>query len=583
MSVLILSLSALLPSFADRKVYAHGPGPGSCGNEYEYTLESMTIDNGVHRFDILAEQDNVFLFNANNEDGYDVTFSAHTASQSRDGNTQNGSLWYHHFAFGFGLGVCVYDVGPDQDVTVTIPNIVSSQASSDPNIDEDNISIGPVQWDFNYLDVVVEYHVNYYTKANFPADTGISRVTIVARDTNNTDWNNNQINGLYVNLTHNGQLVDSGFTPVTFTLENNKEYKIGAANYGQYEFYYWQQAWNRGVIMPIKTAETTEALFFANYVTRDEQPTDPSPTTSELTVNTEDRSSGNPINGYWTVLSQGGSTVETGFSPAAFTLDNGENYVVSVADYGQYVFDYWEDTGSTARDRSISISSDAAITAVYRNVNESPTPPDEEEEDGDTTPGGQSAMTVRTIDSGSNSEISGYYTILYDDNGAVLETEFSPATFDVTSEQTYTVEVQDYGSYYFNYWQDNDTDRDRTITATDNEITLTAVYSTSPSAAPPPDDGEEEQPPEQTTDTISVTTVDSSGNQLYGYYTTLSQNGNVIQTAFSPAEFTVNSDQTYQVAVADYGQYVFDHWSDGSFDRFHDAQAGESLTAVYRP
>ena len=143
--------------------------------------------------------------------------------------------------------------------------------------------------------------------------------------------------------------------------------------------------------------------------------------------------------------------------------------------------------------------------------------------------------------------------------------------------------MQDYGWYYFNYWQDNDdTDRDRTLTATDGGITLTAVYSTSPSATPPPPD-EEEQPPAETSGEISVTTVDSSGNQIYGYYTTLSQNGNVIQTAFSPAEFTVNSGETYQVAVADYGQYAFDHWSDGSYDRFHNAEAGESLTAVYIP
>ncbi|AFU57659.1 hypothetical protein Ngar_c07160 [Candidatus Nitrososphaera gargensis Ga9.2] len=36
------------------------------------------------------------------------------------------------------------------------------------------------------------------------------------------------------------------------------------------------------------------------------------------------------------------------------------------------------------------------------------------------------------------------------------------------------------------------------------------------------------------------------------------------------------------MAVADYGSYVFDHWSDGSTNRFHDAAAGDSLMAVYR-
>jgi hypothetical protein len=191
---------------------------------------------------------------------------------------------------------------------------------------------------------------------------------------------------------------------------------------------------------------------------------------------------------------------------------------------------------------------------------------------------------IITIDSGTNSPVNGYYTILYDASGNAVQTGFTTTTFDLTSGQQYTVEVQDYGSYHFNYWQDDSsTGRDRTFTAGSPQ-TLTAVYSTSPNATPPDDDNnEEEEEPQQTTGTISITTTDSAGNQIYGYYTTLSQNGNIVQTAFSPAEFTVSSGQTYQVAVADYGSYSFDHWSDGSTGKFHDAEAGDSLVAVYRP
>lgn len=589
MSSLVFSLFAFVPSLAGNRAYAHGPGPGSCGNEYDYTLESMTVSNGVHTFDVLANQDNGFIFNGNNDEGHDVTFTIHTASQSRSGNTQNGSIWYHNNAFGFGQGVCVYDVQPDQEKTIVLEGVVPSQQRNH-NADGE---LARTPWDFQYFKTIVEYYINWYDSSNFPdEDTGTATVRIEALDYNSSDFSNNRINGMYLNLTHNGQLVDEGFTPVTFTLENGKEYEIGAADYGDVHFYFWGQA-RDDPILPIKVAETSEVLLYAYYVTKDDS-TDTASTTSELTVNAIDRSSGSQINGYWTVLTQDGNTVETGFTPASFTVDNGENYEVSTADYGQYVFDYWEETGSTARDRSISISSDTSITAVYRNVNESPTttppPDDEEEEQEDNDPAtSQSAITVRTVNAATDSEIFGYYTILYDASRAVVDSGFSPATFDVTAGQEYTVEVQDYGSYYFNYWQDDgSTSRDKTFEAADSAQILMAVYSNSPSTAPPsepPEDNgqEEEQPPQETTGEISVATVDTSGNQIYGYYTTLSLNGNVIQTGFSPVEFTVDGGKTYQVAVADYGSYTFDHWSDGSYDRFHDAEAGDGLTAVYRP
>jgi hypothetical protein len=55
------------------------------------------------------------------------------------------------------------------------------------------------------------------------------------------------------------------------------------------------------------------------------------------------------------------------------------------------------------------------------------------------------------------------------------------AIFSTTSGQQYTVEVQDYGSYYFNHWSDTgSTNRDRTFTAISSSMVFTAAYSTSP-------------------------------------------------------------------------------------------------------
>ena len=86
-----------------------------------------------------------------------------------------------------------------------------------------------------------------------------------------------------------------------------------------------------------------------------------------LTVNSKD-TSGNPITGYWTVLYDGsnGSVQRTGFTPATFTLTAGLPYQIGMGNYGSYYFDHWEDNLSTTNSRSVSITGDTTLTAVYR-------------------------------------------------------------------------------------------------------------------------------------------------------------------------------------------------------------------------
>ena len=62
----------------------------------------------------------------------------------------------------------------------------------------------------------------------------------------------------------------------------------------------------------------------------------------------------------------------------------------------------------------------------------------------------------------------------------------------------------------------------------------------------------------------------------------------MVDECFSPCTFFVTNGQEYQVAVADYGNAYFAHWSDGPLDiaRFHDLTVPTttttiSLTAVY--
>jgi hypothetical protein len=87
--------------------------------------------------------------------------------------------------------------------------------------------------------------------------------------------------------------------------------------------------------------------------------------TVAITVNTQ-YSTGQPISGLWTMLARNGQVTATGFSPIQFNLVPGQQYVVTVGNYQSFIFERWQDTGSTSASRTISISQAATITALYQ-------------------------------------------------------------------------------------------------------------------------------------------------------------------------------------------------------------------------
>lgn len=193
-------------------------------------------------------------------------------------------------------------------------------------------------------------------------------------------------------------------------------------------------------------------------------------------------------------------------------------------------------------------------------------------------PPGQSTVTINSIDMNSNNDlITGLYTTL-SQSGNLISSGFTPASFTIGDGQTYTVSVSDYGSHYFDHWQDTgDTSRSRSVTTSGGEfVTYTAVYRDTP--LPPPPAGQY---------ALAVSSVDMSGNPLTGLYTTLSQDGSVVSSGFTTVSFNLNGGQTYQIAVSNYNNIVFDHWQDdGSTSNIRtvtmDAGSLSSLVAVYR-
>lgn len=97
------------------------------------------------------------------------------------------------------------------------------------------------------------------------------------------------------------------------------------------------------------------------------------PGTSHLTV-TSQLENGTEVTGYYTELGTVDSTTgefvmqQLGFTPATFTLQNGQDYTLGVADFLNIVFAYWLDNNSTDRFRTVNISADTQLTAVYMDT-----------------------------------------------------------------------------------------------------------------------------------------------------------------------------------------------------------------------
>jgi hypothetical protein len=152
----------------------------------------------------------------------------------------------------------------------------------------------------------------------------------------------------------------------------------------------------------------------------------------------------------------------TGFSPTSFTLNDGQSYVVEPENYGPCAFSHWADTGSTNPQRTVSISTNTQLTAVYSCST--------------------STINVSTTTSGATT-LTGYDVTLRQ-AGVQLASCFSACSFTVDDGQTYQVTVANYGSETFNHWSDNVGTVEtwgglRTVNISNNgsTISLAAVYS----------------------------------------------------------------------------------------------------------
>jgi hypothetical protein len=145
-----------------------------------------------------------------------------------------------------------------------------------------------------------------------------------------------------------------------------------------------------------------------------------------------------PLQGYYVVLyDSSGNVVATGYTPAQFTVVEGQTYAVQADSYGNCQFSAWGGADHPAyfdNPHTFTASPSLDLLAIYNC----------------STSSGTSQLTISTVDQNGD-PISGYYTVLNQSN-TVVATGFTTHSFTVNNGQTYTFQVDNYGSCTFSHW-----------------------------------------------------------------------------------------------------------------------------------
>ncbi len=178
----------------------------------------------------------------------------------------------------------------------------------------------------------------------------------------------------------------------------------------------------------------------------------------------------------------------------------------------------------------------------------------------------QSQLSV-TSENLDGSSLTGYYTVLYQ-GSSLASSGFTPATFALGDGQSYTVQVDNYGSCSFDHWADTGSTNPSRPISIEGNTQITAVYNCGSGGG----------------SSVTVNSVDKGGNPLSGFYIVLLEGGSTVATGFTTAIFTTNAGASYVVQADSYGNCTFSNWSDGVRGNprpFTATSGSASFTAVY--
>jgi glucose/arabinose dehydrogenase len=192
-----------------------------------------------------------------------------------------------------------------------------------------------------------------------------------------------------------------------------------------------------------------------------------------LAIRSEDLS-GNELTGrYATIESPRGTILADGFTPLDFTGYQGIQYTVIIRDHGGSTFDRWENNDTT-RVRTLTFSNDTEITAFYRTISgeSSPTPA---QPTAPADPPEVFDLTVNAVDLSGNA-LAVHATIESSSNGEVMHEGDTPLNYTSSAGNSYQVTVQDADDIVFDRWDDNSTNRTRTLVL-DSDMPITAYMN----------------------------------------------------------------------------------------------------------
>jgi hypothetical protein len=144
-------------------------------------------------------------------------------------------------------------------------------------------------------------------------------------------------------------LVKSGYTPLAYTVDINKQYKVCVSNYQNYIFDHW----NNGSTNSCRTVTPAQNMTLTAYY--------------KTSVTIQVRSlglDGSPITGLWTEISTANKLVKTGYTTLSYSGSSGIQYTICVANYQNYIFDHWNN-GSTNSCRTVTPAQAITLTAYY--------------------------------------------------------------------------------------------------------------------------------------------------------------------------------------------------------------------------
>jgi hypothetical protein len=262
----------------------------------------------------------------------------------------------------------------------------------------------------------------------------------------------------------------------------------------------------------------------------------------------------------------------------SFPVTSGQNYIVTVSDYGSTYFNHYSN-GFTVRSIPVTAnSSTTALTAIYTTTPQTP-------------PSTDYSITVNSHDL-NGTALNGFYVDLRV-NGNHIEGAFTSGTLsNLQPGVQYQVVIYWFGNYYFRDFSNGDLNRYELVTlnttAGQNTVTLNALYQ----YVPPAKAATLNILAQLTNGTQIGTTFNNTGyiQHTPGMWLTVTPPGTTTPftgtfTGGSILPFVLINDQTYTVQMTpSYNGYTFAYWKDsGSTNpvRAIALNGNASYTAVY--